>query len=140
VNKYTIIVLAAGVGFILALLALIIILDKDIDAYVGALSTLFYLVVGSGVVTNVLTKAAGNAKHAAVKADESAETVQLIGKNVNGNTTRMLDELLRQREELAAYRAGRIPVNSDAQGVLVEPISEDTILRIQNDAAALPSH
>lgn len=55
-NKPLIIVVGSGVGLFLGLLALIVILGRDPAAYIGALTQLAAFILGTGVLTKLITK------------------------------------------------------------------------------------
>jgi hypothetical protein len=74
------------------------------------------------------------------KLETQSEQLTTIGKNVNGNQTRLLDTVQLQQEQIAALLAA-LPANGVTVPVdVTPPISEDTILRLRDDAAQLPSH
>ena len=71
---------------------------------------------------------------------KQSEKLETVAKNVNGNSTRMLDTIETQQGQIAALLAA-LPATGASAPVDVTPaMSEDTILRLREDAARLPSH
>ncbi|QXG07822.1 hypothetical protein [Curtobacterium phage Reje] len=106
--------------FVIGLLALLIILDKKVDVYIGSLTTLTALLVTNGIIGQRLDK---------------------VSKNVNGNTHRLMNENAKLREMLGIPNTGSVPVPNPNGFTPSDPImSEDTMLRIRRDADSLPSH
>lgn len=66
---------------------------------------------------------------------KQGETLTTVAKNVNGNTTRLLEAV----EKLLAERPAATDRRPDEE-ILEDPISADTIARIRDDASKLPSH
>lgn len=66
---------------------------------------------------------------------KQGETLTTVAKNVNGNTTRLLEAV----EKLIAERSAATDRRPDDE-ILPEPISADTIAKIRDDASKLPSH
>jgi len=66
---------------------------------------------------------------------KQGETLTTVAKNVNGNTTRLLEAV----EKLLAERPAATDRRPDDE-ILDDPISADTIARIRDDASKLPQH
>lgn len=116
-TNLTLIITAVGVLFIVALLALLIILDKPVDNYLGSLATLAGLLTTTGILGSRLDK---------------------VSKNVNGNTTRLLNENAQLRE-VASVSTGETPVTAYADP-MPPLMSENTINQIKADRDQLPKH
>lgn len=119
-TNLTTIITAVGVMFIVALLALLIILDKPVDTYIGSLTTLAALLTTTGILGARLDK---------------------VSKNVNGNTTRLLDENAKLRETAAVTGSNPQVIDSAVYSEpMPELMSEDTINKIKADRDQLPKH
>jgi hypothetical protein len=73
------------------------------------------------------------------KIESQSATLDTVAKNVNGNTSRLLEAV----EALLAERGVSTTQKAPEERVLTSsepPISEDTILRIKSDRDQLPSH
>lgn len=70
---------------------------------------------------------------------KQSEKLETVAKNVNGNSTRMLDTIETQQKQIAGLLAA-FPATSAAPVDTSPAMSEDTILRLRSDAAQLPSH
>ena len=70
---------------------------------------------------------------------KQSEKIDTVAKNVNGNSTRMLDTIETQQQQIAGLLAA-LPATTAAPVDTTPAMSEDTILRLREDAARLPSH
>jgi hypothetical protein len=70
---------------------------------------------------------------------KQSEKIDTIGKNVNGNSTRMLDTIETQQQQIAALLAA-LPAKVQSPVDTTPPMSEDTVLRLRQDADRLPKH
>jgi hypothetical protein len=70
---------------------------------------------------------------------KQAEKIDTVAKNVNGNTTRMLDTIEAQQQQISGLLAA-LPATVAAPVDTTPPMSEETFLRLRSDAAQLPSH
>jgi hypothetical protein len=73
------------------------------------------------------------------KIESQSSTLDTVAKNVNGNTTRLLEAV----EALLAERGVSVTQTAPQERTMTSsqpPISEDTILRIKGDRDQLPSH
>ena len=70
---------------------------------------------------------------------KQAEKIDTVAKNVNGNATRMLDTIETQQQQIAGLLAA-LPATVPAPIDMTPPMSEDTILRLRQDADRLPKH
>lgn len=113
------IITAVGVLFVIALLGLLIILDKPVDTYIGSLTTLAALLTTTGILGARLDK---------------------VSKNVNGNTTRLLNENEQLRQVAGTPTTGSTPVAEGYADPMPELMSEETLNRIKSDRDALPRH
>lgn len=114
-SNIAVVLTAIGVMFIVGLLALLIILEKPVDTYIGSLTTLSALLVANGILGSRIDK---------------------VSKNVNGNTTRLMNENEQLRKALG-IQTGPIDTGFQPTDKLM---SEETIMRIRKDRDALPSH
>lgn len=119
-NNLVVILLGIGTFLVLALVALLIILDKDPTTYIGSLTTLIGFFIASGLLGSRL---------------------QTVAKNVNGNTTKLLEENRQLREQNSSLLAAAPAVDLRDPSEVAPPLmSEDTVGRIQADVDSLPSH
>lgn len=116
-KNLTSVLVAVGVFIILIFVGLLIILDKDPSTYVGSLTTIITVVAGLGLIGNRLDK---------------------VSKNVNGNTTRLLEDNDRLRK-LAGVREG-VPVERPDSEYAPPLLSEDTLTSISDINDKLPTH
>lgn len=114
-NNLVAVLVFLGLIIIIGFVVLLLILDKPIDQYVGSLTTIVAIVSGLGLLGNRIDK---------------------VSKNVNGNTTKLLNENASLRERNAHLEA--------TQGLGFSPgvplMSEDTVSRIAADRDTLPAH
>jgi len=92
----------------------------------------------TGLIVTVLGLAASAAGtfYALGKQGEKLDTV---AKNVNGNSTRMLDTIEQQQVQIQALLSA-LPANNATPVDTTPPMSEDTIVRLRADADRLPRH
>lgn len=115
-DKTTRLLIGIGSMIVLVLIAVLIILDKDPTRYVGSLATIVTVLTGIGIL---------------------GKRQEQIAKNVNGNSTKLLNENAALREALLNALN-----NADHRREIVAPplMSEDTVGRIQEDVDKLPKH
>lgn len=119
-NNLVAIIFAIGAVLVVCFIALIIIIGKDPTQYIGSLTTLIGFIAASGVLGDKLQK---------------------VAKNVNGNSTKLLNENLELRKQVADLLAARPAVDlRDPNAVLPPLMSDDTIGRIKKDVNSLPSN
>lgn len=70
---------------------------------------------------------------------KQGEKIDVVAKNVNGNSTRMLDTIEKQQGQIAGLLAA-LPATIAAPIDTTPAMTEDTMLRLRSDAAQLPSH
>lgn len=111
--------LLVGIGgiIVVVLIGVLIILDKDPSAYVGSLGAIVTTLVVNGIV---------------------GRRVEQVAKNVNGNTSKLLDERAELLKALETERASKSTRNADEYYPSL--LSEDTVERIRADKDKLPSH
>lgn len=119
-NNLVAVLVFLGIIIVIGFVVLLLILEKPIDQYVGSLTTIVALVSGLGLI---------------------GARVDKVSKNVNGNTSRLLNEndYLRQRNAALEQAA----VSTETGPVVVDPeplMSEDTVERIKRDRDSLPAH
>lgn len=115
-DKITRLLIGIGAIIVLVLIALLIILDKDPSSYVGSLAAIVTTLAGLGIV---------------------GKRLETVAKNVNGNSTKLLDENSQLREALLSA------LNNESHRrdiVAPELMSEDTLGAIQSDVDRLPKH
>lgn len=117
-NKLVTIFIGIGAIVLLAFLALILILDKDVEAYIGSITTLVTLLVTTGLI---------------------GRRLDVVSKNVNGNTSKLLEENKALRE-LVGVGTDTVTTARKPEDVAIPLMSEDTIQRISDDKDRLPSH
>jgi hypothetical protein len=119
-SNLTAILVASLVAILAIALLIIVISGNDPDKYIGSISTLVGLLVTAGVIGGRLDK---------------------VSKNVNGNTTKVLNEnaALRERNAYLEATFSETPKDNGFQAS-VPLMSEDTINRIKADRDDLPSH
>lgn len=112
--------LLVGIGsiIVLVLVALLIILDKDPTSYVGSLAAIVTTLASVGIV---------------------GKRLDTVAKNVNGNTTKLIEDN-RQLRELAGIGTGTVSTQRSDDEYSPELMSEDTLTRIEADADKLPKH
>ena len=71
---------------------------------------------------------------------KQGEKLDSVAKNVNGNSTRMLDTIETQQQQIAALLSALPAVGATVPIDVTPPMSEDTMLRLREDVATLPSH
>lgn len=110
--KFDITKLLIGVGtiIVLVLIALLMILDKDPTVYVGSLAAIVTVLVTNGLI---------------------GRKVETISRNVNGNTSKLLEDNERLRA-IVAERDG-VPAERPLSEVAPSLLTEDTIERIKTD-------
>lgn len=119
-------IIAALVGLIFVGIMVLIGLGRDVEQVTTfALIVIPIVIAAAGLGINQLNQ---------------SEKLTTIGKNVNGNSTRMLDTIEKQQQQIGALLAA-LPATTGALPIdTTPPMSEDTIVRLRDDAARLPSH
>lgn len=113
-------IIGLGLFVILTFLFILVFTGRDVENYVGSLSTLIGVFVSSGLLAALQTRTA---------------------KNVNGNQSALIAEL-RATREMAGITTGTVQTVTERQGDEYAPpiMGEDTINRIERDKDGLPSH
>jgi putative intracellular protease/amidase len=120
-DRLTRVLIAVGAIILLILIAVLILFDKDPTAYVGSIAAVIAALAAAGLVGR--------------RVGDVNTKVDAVARNVNGNTTRLLDALeYYQARDREAVRTGEASATADP------PISEDTILRIRQHNDTLPKH
>jgi hypothetical protein len=127
-DKFKLIAFAIVGVFAIGLVAGFIVLEAN-----GRPTSTFVIFAG-GILSSL--GIFGGLGYGQVKQSEKLETV---AKNVNGNSTRMLDTIETQQRQIAGLLA-TLPATVAAPVDTTPAMSEDTILRLRSDAAQLPSH
>ncbi|ROS57194.1 hypothetical protein [Frigoribacterium sp. PhB118] len=127
-DKFKLIAFAIVGVFAIGLVAGFIVLEAN-----GRPTSTFVIFAG-GILSSL--GIFGGLGYGQVKQSERLETV---AKNVNGNSTRMLDTIETQQQQIAGLLAA-LPATVAAPVDTSPAMSEDTILRLRSDAAQLPSH
>lgn len=115
-DRTTKLLIGIGSFIVLVLIGVLIILDKDPTTYVGSLAVIVTTLAGLGIL---------------------GKRQEQIAKNVNGNSTKLLNENAALRDALLNALN-----NADHRREVVAPplMSEDTISRISEDVDKLPKH
>jgi flagellar motor component MotA len=108
-------IFGAGLILIIAFLGVLALLGRDPEAYIGSITTLIGVIVSSGLIAALQTR---------------------VAKNTNGNTTQLVALV---REAVAAAQVAQASA-STRETVAPALDHEDTLTRIEADAARLPSH
>jgi hypothetical protein len=93
----------------------------------------------TGLIVTVLGLAA-SAAGTFYALGKQGEKIDAVAKNVNGNSTRMLDTIETQQQQIHALLSALPAVGATSPVDTTPPMSEDTILRLREDVATLPSH
>jgi hypothetical protein len=118
-NNLTTVILLIGLVLVILFIGALVLFDKDPTAYLGSISTLIGIISASGLL---------------------AGRLDTVSKNVNGNSTKLLDENKRLRAGVQVLLAKAVPDDRPVEEILPDLMSDDTIARITADKDKLPAH
>jgi len=113
-------ILGLGAFVVLSFIFILVLTGRDPEVYVGSISNLVGIFTSSGLLAALLSR---------------------VGKNVNGNTSALVEELRKTREAAGITSVQDGVTTQRVEADYAPPLmSEDTLGRIESDADKLPSH